>query len=93
MTYTLHTEISGAGEPLVLIHGMGSASTAWKPIRPLLNPHFKVITLDLPGHGKTPYLKGQPMDPHSFWILLSDHNHLATLLCLTLVDCMSLKQV
>ena len=65
MTYTLHSEISGAGEPLVLIHGMGSASTAWKPIRPLLNQHFKVITLDLPGHGKTPYLKGQPMDPHS----------------------------
>ena len=63
--YPLHHEISGTGEPLVLIHGMGSASTAWKPIRHELNQDFKVITVDLPGHGKTPYVKGQPMDPHS----------------------------
>lgn len=63
--YPLHHEISGTGEPLVLIHGMGSASTAWKPIRHELNQDFTVITVDLPGHGKTPYVKGQPMDPHS----------------------------
>jgi len=63
--YPLHHEISGTGEPLVLIHGMGSASTAWKPIRNELNQDFTVITVDLPGHGKTPYVKGQPMDPHS----------------------------
>jgi pimeloyl-ACP methyl ester carboxylesterase len=63
--YPLHHEISGTGEPLVLIHGMGSASTAWKPIRYELNQDFTVITVDLPGHGKTPYVKGQPMDPHS----------------------------
>jgi pimeloyl-ACP methyl ester carboxylesterase len=63
--YPLHNEISGTGEPLVLIHGMGSASTAWKPIRNELNQDFTVITVDLPGHGKTPYVKGQPMDPHS----------------------------
>lgn len=63
--YPLHYEISGSGDPLVLIHGMGSASTAWKPIRQILNQDFTVITVDLPGHGKTPYVKGQPMDPHS----------------------------
>jgi len=65
MFYKLHTEISGSGEPLVLVHGMGSASSAWKPIRPLLNEFYTVVTVDLPGHGKTPYIKGQPMDPHS----------------------------
>ena len=65
MFYKLHTEISGSGESLVLIHGMGSASSAWKPIRPLLNEFYTVVTVDLPGHGKTPYIKGQPMDPHS----------------------------
>ncbi|MEY3254173.1 MAG: hypothetical protein RJA01_179 [Actinomycetota bacterium] len=63
--HSLHYEISGNGEPLVLIHGLGSASTVWKPIRNLLDQSFKVISLDLPGHGKTPYAKGQPMDPHS----------------------------
>jgi len=28
----LAIESFGTGEPLVLIHGMGSAATAWKPI-------------------------------------------------------------
>lgn len=63
--HSLNYEISGKGVPLVLIHGLGSASTVWKPIRNLLNQDFTVITVDLPGHGKTPYTKGQPMDPHS----------------------------
>lgn len=57
--------ISGKGEPLLLIHGMGSASTAWKPIRGLLESKFTVITVDLPGHGQTPYIEGAAMDPHS----------------------------
>ena len=61
----LHTSISGSGEPLVLVHGMGSASTAFKPIRSLLEENFTVITIDLPGHGETPMLPGRPMDPHS----------------------------
>jgi len=50
---------------LVLIHGMGSAATAWKLITPELTRHFTVITLDLPGHGKTPMSISQAMDPRS----------------------------
>lgn len=50
---------------IVLIHGMGSASTAWQLLIPHLRKHFRVITLDLPGHGKTEYIKGTPMDPIS----------------------------
>ncbi len=61
----LNYEISGDGPPLVLVHGLGSAGTVWKPIRALLNKSFTVVSVDLPGHGKTPYVKGQPMDPHS----------------------------
>jgi len=68
----LHTEISGTGDPLLLIHGMGSASTAWKTIRPLLNSDFTVITVDLPGHGQTPFLPGRPMDPHSLALNVFD---------------------
>ena len=52
-------------EVLVLIHGMGSASTAWKLITPELIRHFTVVTLDLPGHGKTPLSISQAMDPPS----------------------------
>ena len=61
----LSSSITGSGEPLLLIHGMGSASTAWKPIRPMLESKFQVITVDMPGHGETPYIEGAPMDPNS----------------------------
>ena len=50
---------------MVLVHGMGSAATAWKPLTPLLQKQFNVITVDLPGHGLTPLDKTQPMDPQS----------------------------
>lgn len=52
-------------ETLLLIHGMGSASTAWKPILRQLCENFTVVTVDLPGHGDTPMDKAQPMDPQS----------------------------
>ena len=58
-------EIVGSGEPLVLIHGMGSASTAWKPIKNLLAEKFQAITFDLPGHGKSAFDPELPMDPQS----------------------------
>lgn len=61
----LNHKITGNGAPLLLIHGMGSASSAWNLIRPQLDSEFTVVTVDLPGHGQTPYLKGSPMDPHS----------------------------
>ena len=50
---------------IVLVHGLGSAATAWKPLIPLLQPRYNVITVDLPGHGKTALNKTQPMDPNS----------------------------
>ncbi len=55
---------------IVLVHGMGSAATAWKPLTPLLQSRFNVITVDLPGHGKTPLDKSQPMDPRSLATLV-----------------------
>lgn len=57
--------IEGEGDPLLLIHGMGSASTAWKLIKPELISDYKVITVDLPGHGETPLVEGSAMDPNS----------------------------
>lgn len=73
----LHHTISGEGAPLLLIHGMGSASSAWNSIRPSLDKEFTVIAVDLPGHGETPYIKGAPMDPHSMALnVLSEMSHL-----------------
>ena len=44
---------------------MGSAATAWQPIIPTLAKQFSVVTIDLPGHGRTPYSPIQKMDPTS----------------------------
>jgi pimeloyl-ACP methyl ester carboxylesterase len=49
----LSIEKYGSGQPLVLIHGMGSAATAWKPLIPALAKQFEIYTVDLPGHGKS----------------------------------------
>ena len=62
---TTLTQADQSHPPLVLIHGLGSAATAFKPIIPALSMSFRVITVDLPGHGKSAYIKGQAMDPQS----------------------------
>jgi pimeloyl-ACP methyl ester carboxylesterase len=50
--YFLHEGGSPQRPPLVLIHGAGGDHLSWPPeVRRL--PNYRVITLDLPGHGKT----------------------------------------
>ena len=39
---------------LVLLHGGGTDRRLWHPVRPLLGPHFDLVTPDLPGHGDEP---------------------------------------
>jgi pimeloyl-ACP methyl ester carboxylesterase len=65
ITLTLHPSKMKAAPHILLIHGMGSAATAWKPLTPHLLDRFNVITVDLPGHGESSFTKGQPMDPNS----------------------------
>lgn len=52
----------GDGPPLVLVHGLGSARTVWKPVMPALARTFDVTAVDLPGHGETSWVAGTPMD-------------------------------
>ena len=50
--YFLHEGGSAQKPPLVLVHGAGGDHLSWPPeVRRL--PNYRVITLDLPGHGKT----------------------------------------
>lgn len=44
----------GSGEPLVLIHGLGSDLHAWDPVRATLEGHHDVLAIDLPGFGNSP---------------------------------------
>jgi pimeloyl-ACP methyl ester carboxylesterase len=38
----------------VLLHGLGASSFSWRHNRARLSRHFRVITPDLPGHGRSP---------------------------------------
>jgi pimeloyl-ACP methyl ester carboxylesterase len=55
---------SGDGEPLLLVHGLGSARTTWRPLLPELEQRYDVISVDLPGHGDSPALpRTEPATP------------------------------
>ena len=43
----------GAGEPLVLLHGFGGCGQQWEPFLITLSKHFRLILVDLRGHGKS----------------------------------------
>jgi pimeloyl-[acyl-carrier protein] methyl ester esterase len=47
----LHTETTGTGPDLVMIHGWGLHGGIWETLLPQLAPHFQVTVVDLPGHG------------------------------------------
>lgn len=48
-----HVQEMGEGPPLLLIHGTGGATHSWRALAPLLGQHFRVVAMDLPGHGFT----------------------------------------
>lgn len=50
--------VEGSGPPLVLVHGVGGDSTSWDGIVPALAPRFRVIRLDLRGHGRSAPIQG-----------------------------------
>jgi pimeloyl-ACP methyl ester carboxylesterase len=51
---------SGSGEPLLLIHGLGSQWQVWSPMIPALARERDVIAIDLPGFGSSPALDREP---------------------------------
>ncbi len=54
----LATHVSGTGPGLLLIHGWGMNAAVWQPLLPLLEGDFRVIRVDLPGHGHSPWADG-----------------------------------
>ena len=45
--------VSGAGEPVLFIHGLGEDGRVWDGIRQELEKEFTVIVPDLPGSGRS----------------------------------------
>ncbi len=49
---------SGAGTPLLLIHGLMASGEMYQPVLPALATHYRVIVPDLRGHGRSGALPG-----------------------------------
>lgn len=49
-----HYVEQGKGRPLVLLHGIGMSTNAWKPVMPLLAKERRVIAFDVVGFGQSP---------------------------------------
>jgi len=47
----IHYRIYGEGPPLVMLHGLSSSSVDWFPVTPMLAARFRLILIDLRGHG------------------------------------------
>ena len=54
-------ELNGAGDPVVLIHGLGSSARDWEQQVPALADRYRVLTYDVRGHGRT----SKPRGPYS----------------------------
>ncbi len=56
-----HYEVTGniSGVPVVLIHGFPFSHEMWYPQVEALSPHYRVITYDVRGHGKSEVGDGQ----------------------------------
>ncbi len=59
-----HVESHGSGKPLVLLHGFTGSSANWAAQVGFLADHFRVVTVDLLGHGAT----NAPTDPARYAI-------------------------
>jgi magnesium chelatase accessory protein len=48
-----HIEETGQGPTVFLVHGTAASTHSWRDVMPLLAAKYHVLSIDLPGHGKT----------------------------------------
>jgi 3-oxoadipate enol-lactonase len=48
----------GDRPPMMLIHGVGADGTSWDQIGAALSPEFRILRLDLRGHGRSGHIEG-----------------------------------
>jgi 3-oxoadipate enol-lactonase len=58
---SLFFEEQGAGEPLILLHGLGTDGRSWEYQRDFFAEQFRVIVADVRGHGRS----AKPPGPYS----------------------------
>lgn len=75
----IHWKLEGGGEPLVLIHGVGSDLTAWDGVVAALQGRHTILRMDLRGHGKSEQSPG----PYDLAMFANDVISLLDYLALT----------
>jgi len=64
----IYYEITGEGEPLLFIHGLGSGMQNWQMQVPVFSKYYKVVTFDLRGHGRS----DKPLEPYNIGMFAAD---------------------
>lgn len=64
----IYYEVSGAGEPLVLIHGLGASTRDWEEQVAYFSKAYRVVAFDIRGHGRSQ----KPPGPYSIPLFTSD---------------------
>jgi pimeloyl-ACP methyl ester carboxylesterase len=57
---SLYTEVFGAGDPIICLHGLGASSFSWRHFISPFSQNNKLILVDFKGCGKSP----KPRDKH-----------------------------
>jgi pimeloyl-ACP methyl ester carboxylesterase len=60
VTLRLIWDRAGSGEPLLLLHGLGTTHADFAALRPSLDAEYDVLAPDLPGHAESPPLSVRP---------------------------------
>lgn len=68
----IHSESYGEGLPVILIHGFCETSAIWKPLINKIGLSHRVVTIDLPGFGKSP-LPHHPFSIMDIAEMVHDH--------------------
>ena len=77
----IHFEEYGKGNPLILLHGFTESVTIWRDFSDYLKSKFRVILIDLPGHGSSSNLA----EEHSMELMADSVKAVADHLGLTTV--------
>jgi 3-oxoadipate enol-lactonase len=56
----------GSGEPLVCIHGLGGKAERWRLQIEALSNNYRVLAMDLRGHGQSGYRAAEPISIRAF---------------------------
>ena len=60
--FPLHVEVTGQGDPLVMLHGWGMHGGIWSETAARFSQYFEVNSVDLPGHGASASLGAFTLD-------------------------------